>query len=119
MHEAREIRTPNLVIWSHTRCHCAIAPIVASMAVLLYGAVNMIFAKPPQLRLCIEHMCIRLAQRHQVGNTVCLCERSHARVVLKAKKLYRHVQKTWPVSQLHTCLMTTHTTLLYVHITEM
>ena len=25
--EAREIRTPNLVIWSHTRCRCAIAPL--------------------------------------------------------------------------------------------
>ena len=24
--EAREIRTPNLLIWSQTRCHCAIAP---------------------------------------------------------------------------------------------
>ena len=24
--EARAIRTPNLVIWSHTRCRCAIAP---------------------------------------------------------------------------------------------
>ena len=24
--EAREIQTPNLVIWSHTRCRCAIAP---------------------------------------------------------------------------------------------
>ena len=26
--EAREIRTPNLLIWSQTRCHCAIAPLV-------------------------------------------------------------------------------------------
>jgi hypothetical protein len=25
--EAREIRTPNLLIWSQTRCRCAIAPI--------------------------------------------------------------------------------------------
>ena len=24
--EAREIRTPNLLIWSQTRCRCAIAP---------------------------------------------------------------------------------------------
>ena len=24
--EARAIRTPNLLIWSQTRCHCAIAP---------------------------------------------------------------------------------------------
>ena len=24
--EAREIRAPNLLIWSQTRCHCAIAP---------------------------------------------------------------------------------------------
>ena len=24
--EAREIRTPNLLIWSQTRCHCAIPP---------------------------------------------------------------------------------------------
>ena len=26
--EARAIRTPNLLIWSQTRCHCAIAPLV-------------------------------------------------------------------------------------------
>ena len=26
-HEAREIRTPNLLIWSQTRCRCAIAPV--------------------------------------------------------------------------------------------
>ena len=25
--EAREIRTPNLLIWSQTRCRCAIAPL--------------------------------------------------------------------------------------------
>ena len=25
-YEAREIRTPNLLIWSQTRCRCAIAP---------------------------------------------------------------------------------------------
>ena len=27
IHEAREIRAPNLLIWSQTRCHCAIAPV--------------------------------------------------------------------------------------------
>ena len=27
--EAREIRTPNLLIWSQTRCRCAIAPLTA------------------------------------------------------------------------------------------
>ena len=26
VNEAREIRTPNLLIWSQTRCRCAIAP---------------------------------------------------------------------------------------------
>ena len=26
LHEGREIRTPNLLIWSHTRCRCAIPP---------------------------------------------------------------------------------------------
>ena len=25
--EAREIRTPNLLIWNQTRCRCAIAPL--------------------------------------------------------------------------------------------
>jgi hypothetical protein len=29
--EAREIRTPNLLIWSQTRCRCAIAPCLPNM----------------------------------------------------------------------------------------
>ena len=29
--EAREIRTPNLLIWSQTRCRCAIAPAATSL----------------------------------------------------------------------------------------
>ena len=32
IHEAREIRTPNLLIWSQTRCHCAIAPLGTMVA---------------------------------------------------------------------------------------
>ncbi len=28
INEAREIRTPNLLIWSQTRCRCAIAPLL-------------------------------------------------------------------------------------------
>jgi hypothetical protein len=31
--EAREIRTPNLLIWSQTRCRCAIAPLIANSSI--------------------------------------------------------------------------------------
>ena len=35
-HEAREIRTPNLLIWSQTRCRCAIAPLMSPMICHVY-----------------------------------------------------------------------------------
>ena len=34
--EAREIRTPNLLIWSQTRCRCAIAPLMSPMICHVY-----------------------------------------------------------------------------------
>ena len=37
-HEGREIRTPNLLIWSQTRCRCAIPPVLEVVASRQGGA---------------------------------------------------------------------------------
>jgi hypothetical protein len=37
MCEAREIRTPNLLIWSQTRCRCAIAPLIQPFPASIIG----------------------------------------------------------------------------------
>ena len=37
MNEGREIRTPNLLIWSQTRCRCAIPPVIFSGEYNGYG----------------------------------------------------------------------------------
>ena len=39
--EAREIRTPNLLIWSQTRCRCAIAPVADTIIGSARAAVHL------------------------------------------------------------------------------
>ena len=45
--EGREIRTPNLLIWSQTRYRCAIPPLMAAVADILYWRKTRTAAAPP------------------------------------------------------------------------
>ena len=40
--EGREIRTPNLLIWSQTRCRCAIPPVMKNLFTSEYNSINQI-----------------------------------------------------------------------------
>ena len=74
--EAREIRTPNLLIWSQTRCRCAIAPLGNGQWAWL--------ASTDKIALRIEHWCVITATLIVIVNTTVVYERSRLDVSTSA-----------------------------------
>ena len=75
--EAREIRTPNLLIWSQTRCRCAIAPLAhASDASVLIANLA---SNASSLQCCVDWPIAGagLLMFFCSAQLRCKCERRH------------------------------------------
>ena len=62
--ERREIRTPNLVIWSQTRYRCAIQPLMYCFGFLVKGFIHYYFLQtPPGHETSIQEVKVRFTGR--------------------------------------------------------
>ena len=75
--EGREIRTPNLLIWSQTRCRCAIPPLLASATQKYWFA---------EFRQAENFACDRM-----VGMRVCI-------KLAAAKSKLQHIEWKYPLA---------------------